>query len=157
MFVDRGDLERRMTADLLVQYCDDDNDGIADENAVSEVCEDADRALRSVLIGKGYTAAQLTKLESDKGLRRLGATIGAELAAFRRPALYLDDGTTLFTVAARTAKAELSRYASGELRSIAEDVAGKSANLNSLRTTTAPKFYVRADPNNPNDRGPGGF
>jgi hypothetical protein len=157
MFVDKGDLERRITSDLLIQYCDDDNDGAADDNAVSEVCEDADRALRAVLIGKGYTPEQLTKLESDKGLRRLGATIGAELAAFRRPALFLADGTTLFTVAARTARAELSKYASGELRSIAEDVAGKSANLQSLRTTTTPKFYVRADPSDPNDRGPGGF
>jgi hypothetical protein len=157
MFIDQGDLERRMGAETFVQCTDDDNDGVADATVVSELCDDVDAVVRSLLIGKGWTPDQITKLESDKAIRRLAAWIGADLTAERRQQFRNPDGSTQYTDRARDARADIQKYATGELRSIAEPQAGKNANLGSQKSNKTPKYYFTSDPRDPNDRGPGGF
>lgn len=156
-FTSKADLENRMGADRLRQFTDDDNDGVADDDAISEVVDDTDAEIRSVLIGKGYSEDQLTKMEGDKALRRIAARIGAEYAGDRRAEFKNPDGTNAYSEQAERARRELDKYARGEKRSAAEPQAGKSANLKSLRTAGEPRYVVRANPRDPDDNGPGGF
>lgn len=156
-FVDPGDISRRMGQDKFIQCTDDDNDGKADPNVVQEICDDVDAVVRSILVGKGYGADGLRKLEEDKGLRRLASWIGADFTCDRRQEFKKDDGTNDYTQRAKDARADIAKYAAGELRSGAEDQAGKSANLKSASTSGTPRYYFRSDPRDPDGRNQGGF
>jgi hypothetical protein len=153
-FVDQGDLERRTSKDFVVQCADDDGDGVPDQDVLVEICEDVDVEVRSVLFGKGWSLDALNELESDKALRRLAATIGAELLAFKRREFFLADGSTIYSLAADRARKTLKLYATGENRSVAEDRAGVNPVLKAKRDPP-PKFQFA--PSSTKPRGPGGF
>lgn len=156
-FCDQGDIERRIGLDTLVQCTDDNNDGVPDDEVISDITGDTDSAVRACLYGKGWSKQQLDLLTSDKGLRRLGSIIAADFTLMRRKEFVLPDGTTMWTGPARTARLDIVKYATGELRSPAEDQAGTNPNLESPRSDGCPVFYVAPNPAVPGDRGAGGF
>jgi len=163
-FIDASGIVRRIGADAFLQCTDDDNDGVPDDGVVADIIADVDADVRSILVGKGWTAEQITRLESDANLRRQAAWIGADYTIARRATEFAQnpDGSNAYTMRAREARKAVTAYATMELRSVAEDQAGASANLQSTINPSSlaggKPFVFAADPNAPSGtKGPGGF
>lgn len=145
MFTSAARLEKKIGAERLVQYCDDNRDGTADEDAVAEVVNAADREVRATLRQKGWPEDKLSGLEVDDFVCALATTIAADRAAGRRAEFKLPDGTTLYTVEAKQARADLTRIATAELRPD-ETEAGRHMGTRSRAISPQPKHVV-TDPN----------
>jgi len=152
MFTTAARLELKIGAERLIQYCDDNQDGTADEAVVEQVIAGADREVRATLRQKGWSEEQLTGLEVDDFVCSIADTIAADRAAGRRAEHKLPDGTTIYTAEAKIARADLTRIAQTELRPD-ESVAGRNPATRSK--TTAVKTYVLPDPTT--GKAPGGF
>lgn len=153
----RAALESRMSASWVRDLFDDDNDGVlegTDLATLEQVLGDADDVVTGVLLNKGYSAAQIEILKADRQIVRLWANIAAQLAGERKPHLF-EDGVGPWDVIGQRARTELGRLARGDIRSHLESEAGVNTTL-SGQVDVRENFYA-PDPNDPNDRGPGGF
>jgi hypothetical protein len=145
MFTSAARLEKKIGAERLVQYCDDNRDGVADADTVEQVVLAADREVRATLRQKGWPEDKLSGLELDDFVCSLADTIAADRAAGRRAEFKLPDGTTLYSAEAKIARADLTRIATTELRPD-ETEAGRHAGTRSRAISPQPKHVV-TDPN----------
>jgi len=157
MFCGRADLEAAMTAVHMVQYLDDDRDGVPDDRALTDVTTEANREIEAMLVQKGFSHEQLVVLAKDEFVRRQAALVAKENAGFRRPTMLLADGTTIFSPEAKRARERIKMIASAELRLNAERAkgAGATGQVRGKANVPEPKFYVAPSSDDP--KGPGGF
>lgn len=164
-FGDRTALEARITADRVVQIFDFDGDGLvtgADETRLDQTIADANDVVAGILLGKGFSLAQLETLKDDNQIKRAWSCICAQLAGEVRTEWYDDEGKGPYDALGQRARAELKALTRGELRSRLETDpdgnAGVNAAIRADCSTASPVFIFNRNPNNPNDtHGPGGF
>jgi hypothetical protein len=145
MFTTVARLEKKIGAERLVQYCDDNRDGVADVDAVDQVIKAADREVRATLRQKGWSESKLAGLEIDDFVCSLADTIAADRAAGRRAEFKLPNGDTLYSSEAKQARLDLTRIATTELRPD-ETEAGRHLGTRSHQTIPTRKHVV-TDPN----------
>jgi hypothetical protein len=163
-FGDRSKLEDRFTPQRVVQLFDFDGDGLVagtDETRLEAIINDANDVVTGILLGKGFTLAQLALLVTDSQIVRAWAGICAQLAGEAKTEWLDDEGKGPFDGLGQRSRAELKAMSRGEIRSRLElesGGAGINSTLRGEKSTATPTFIFNRDPNNPNDRnGPGGF
>ena len=157
-FVTQEDLERRIGADRVTELCDDDNDGVADDEIVSEILGDANREVASILYGKGFARDDLTKLARDRFIRRKAAMIAAQLAGERRTEWCNDRGEGPFHRMGQDGRKAIEKMSSGELRAALEETHGANRSIRGKTKTGCPTFIFNRNPDDPKDvRGRGGY
>jgi phage gp36-like protein len=155
VFVARADLVARIGADTVAQLFDDDRDGVADDEPLNTILDDANRLTEARLLLKGFTRDQLALLSTDGTLRRFASDIALGLAGRRRPEWIDAEGRGRFDAISREAEKNLTLIAQGELRVPAESVHGGNQNLVGAIRVPDPPFVFTGSRANP--RGPGGF
>lgn len=159
-FVDEDSLTRRFGPSRFIQLFDDDGDGVADPLAVTEVLEDANADLRSYLLRKGYTDADLDALVADPLLRRLAAAIAMGYAGERRTEWLNDKGEGRYHAVRERAYGRLQSLQKAETRVPTEGDAGVTNKRVRGKVSAADPPFVFAS--SANDKangssGPGGF
>jgi hypothetical protein len=161
VFGTRIDLEQRLTAQRLVELFDDDGDGAvagSDLASLQTIMDEANDIVAGLLLNKGFNAVQLELLKADKQIQRAWSGIAAQLAGERKPEWLNERGQGPYDAFGLRGRAELKALATGETRSLIETVTGGSgANLGISGGVQTRAFLFSPDPNDPNDRGPGGF
>jgi hypothetical protein len=157
----RRALEARITAQRLLQLYDDDGDGLVtgtDLETLELIMADADDAVTGILLNKGYTLEQLDKIRLDRQVVVAWAGIAAQLSGERKPEWLNAEGRGPFDAFGTRGRGELGKLAAGILRS-QKEVEADGAGINQgLEGQSEPRtFFFAPDPNDPNDRGPGGF
>lgn len=161
-FINRGDLEKQITASRLTELFDDDEDGSVDRfdaEALAEVMSEANDITIGHLYNRGFTLDQLDGLSRDRGIRRAAAQIAAEIAGTRRSEfLNPSTGETVYDVLGKRGREYLKGLSAGEYRSRLEEQHGANRSIKGKNSATTPTFFINRDPSNPSDRdGPGGF
>ena len=160
----REALERRISAQRLVQMFDDDGDGAianGDLDTLEEIMGAASDVVTGLLLHKGFTAAQLEIIKSDRQVVHAWAGIAAQLAGERKTEWLDDNGQGPYDALGKRGRDELKALATGAIRSVQEATAGANpavSGANSVRVNEEPFIF---NPN-PRDygsggRGPGGF
>ena len=153
----RTALEQRTTATRVLQAFDDDGDGVlagADLLTLEATLADADDVVSGILVGKGYVPEQLELLRTDRQIVRAWAGIAAQLMGERRPE-WLEDGVGPFDEIGQRARSELTKLTRGEIRSVKEPDAGVISTISGM--VDAREHFFLPNPDDPLDRGPGGF
>ena len=153
----RTALEQRTTAIRVLQAFDDDGDGLiegADLATLEATLADADAVVTGILLGKGFTAVQIEAMRTDRILVRAWAGIAAQLMGERRPE-WLENGIGPFDEIGQRGRAEAKKFTTGENRSELEADAGVSSTISGM--VDARDHFFLPNPDDPLDRGPGGF
>jgi hypothetical protein len=157
----RKALENRITAQRLVQMFDDDGDGVVDGSdllTLESTLADADDAVTGILLQKGFSLEQLDIIRRDRQVVLAWANIAAQLSGERNTAWLDPQGRGPFDAFGVRGRSELGKLARGEIRSakeLGEDGAG--INLGIEGDIERRDWLFAPDPDDPNDRGPGGF
>lgn len=154
----RAALESRITPSRLVQCFDDDGDGLVsgtDLATLESTLADADDVVTGILLNKGFNVEQLAAVRIDRQVVLAWSGIAAQLAGERRVEWLDSQGHGPFDAFGVRGRSELGKLARGELRS--EKEADVGVNLGITGDIEPRQFLFAPDPNNPNDRGPGGF
>jgi len=154
----RKTVEDRVAGLALVDCFDDDGDGElagTDLDKLEQTLADADDVVTGILVSKGYTTAQLELIRTDRQIVRCWAGIVAQFAGERRHVWTDDEGGGPFEGLGQRSRIELTKLARGEIRSVEEPTAGPNLAVGGEVEHRA--FFFAPDPNDPNDRGPGGF
>ena len=153
--ITQAEFERRVGPRSVATYLDDDGDGVADADRVTEVLEEASAIVVGILLGS-FSTAQVTNLAAnDYALRGAVSDVAADLMARRRPELLSADGTTPYTSWRKSAEAVLERIARAERRAGAEATQGTNKNLRGRVNIDPPQFTFAASKGN--SQGPGGY
>lgn len=163
-FTTSARLVLKMGGQRLVQYFDDDNDGVADPAAMEEVIEDANSDVESKLLGKGWTRERLeaaAALEDDV-LSRIATNIAMGYAGERRPEWLDAEGKGPFDALREKAYERLKDLARARERLPAETEVGKHTQVGGrLSKEQNPDghfiFASTAEQRARGSRGPGGF
>jgi hypothetical protein len=157
----RRALEARITAQKLVQLFDDDGDGLVagtDLETLETLLADADDAVTGILLHKGYTLDQLDKIRLDRQVVVAWANIAAQLSGERRTEWLDANGRGPFDAFGQRGRSELGKLAAGIIRSQKEvEPDGAGINQGLVGESNDRPFFFAPNPNDPNDRGPGGF
>lgn len=163
-FGDRAALEARITPARVVELFDFDGDGLvagADETRMGSVIDDANDIVTGILVGKGFTLAQLATLKQDNQIVRAWAGICAQIAGEAKTEWLDAEGRGPYDGIGQRARSELRALTRGEIRSRLETEtggAGENQTIRGTKSVATPVFVFNRNPNNPNDtRGPGGF
>lgn len=164
-FGNRAALEARITPQRVVELFDFDGDGLVagtDETRMESVIDDANDIVTGILVGKGFTLAQLATLKDDNQIIRAWSGICAQIAGEAKTEWLDAEGKGPYDGIGQRARAELRSLTRGEIRSRLETDADGNAGINQTirgtKSTATPVFVFNRNPNNPNDtRGPGGF
>ncbi len=154
----RKTLEQRITASRLLEMFDDDGDGLlasTDLETLEAIMADADDVVSGILIKKGYNEDQLAVLGEDRQVMRAWAGIAAQLAGERKPEWLDANGRGPFEAFGQRGREDLRSLARGDLRSVQEDVVGATRAVSA--SSAARPLYFAGDPDDPCDRGKGGF
>jgi hypothetical protein len=154
----RKALEDRITAQRVVQCFDDDGDGRlegTDLDILALTLADADDIVTGLLLNKGFSLEHLERIKTDRQIVRAWSSIAAQLAGERRTEWLNERGQGIFDAFGARGRAELGALARGEIRSVHEPEVGANRALTGEVERRA--FIFAPDPNDPNDRGPGGF
>ena len=110
-YCDTTDLERAITAGMVLRLLDDDNDGTVDAAVATDLIADVDAEIDGY-VGRSYN---LTTLKADvpPTLRRLATDLFAQFAYQRRPELLNDRGETPWEGRYRRALAKLKELRDG--------------------------------------------
>lgn len=160
-FGSRAALEDRITAERVVQLFDRDGDGLitgGDETTMIEVFTDANDVVTGLLLGKGFTLAQLELLKADKQITRAWAGICAQLAGESKTEWLDDQGKGPYDGIGERARRDLKALSKGELRSRIEgepDGTGRNPIIGGEIEAESPTFIFNRNPGD--RRGPGGF
>ena len=157
-FVTREELEAMLGTQRVLDYFDDDRDGVLNDTEIGnleEVLAEANDFVVGQLQGKGYSGAdELTKLSSDRALRRSAKQIAADLAGDRRPEFRTEDGSSAFATAGERGRAYLKSFATQEVRTRVETTTqgvGGPSNMRARVSSPTPNSVFGRDPSDPND------
>jgi phage gp36-like protein len=92
--VTQAEIEQRLSARVLAQVYDDDNDGVADTNNISRLVEDASSYVLEFYYGN-YTAIP-DETDLPPALRRLALDAAHAYMALRHPEYVRADGSKMF-------------------------------------------------------------
>lgn len=162
VFTSFADVCSRVKPDAVIKCFDDDGDGAiagTDLTRYTEIEEETDDTVRSMLALKGFSRADVELLATDKSVRRMACDIFLGLAGERSPEWQDGDGFGPFQARMERGLANLRRLSRGELRAKGEGgTVPENTSLVGQVSQGCPPFIFSRDPNNPRDRfGPGGF
>ena len=162
-FLTLNDLENQIGADRIIQFFDDDADGIvagADPQVV-QVLEQAESQYYSRMLRAYPSRESLIDLaNADSSVKGYAIWMACELAAERRLEFTDAEGWGAFKMQYQRAIAELDLLSKGQARSIGEEAVGQGANtggkVQPSETALGEKPFVIA-PSKRNPQGSGGF
>lgn len=105
------DLERAITAAMVLRLLDDDNDGTVDSAVATDLIADVDAEIDGY-VGRNYNLTIL-KVDVPPTLRRLATDLLAQFAYQRRPEFLNDRGETPWEGRYRRALAKLKELRDG--------------------------------------------
>jgi hypothetical protein len=158
-FTTLAELQALITERRTIELFDDDNDGAiaADDASVAFALDSANAFVKSTIYRKGFSSEQIDLLTTDASLRRMATAIFAQYAGSRRTEFLDQNGNGPFKALGEQARKDLAAVASGELRSLLEEVAGANPIVSGDVSLGTPAFHFSRDPRFPGDPGPGGF
>ena len=153
--IDQGDLETRVGAATVVQFTDDDGDGVADAATITWLLDTSSRIAEGILL-KGYPSTDSIALlvGADPALLNDVVEIACGLMGGRRSGLLGPDGKVPYDGWRERACKRLQDVATAAIRSAGESAGGMNQ---ILKTRVTPKrdMIFAATRDKPN--GSGGF
>lgn len=165
-FLDLSDLQNQIGAQRIVQYFDDDGDGVVDDldPQVVQVLDQAEGQYYSRLLRAYSSKDALTTLaNNDPVVKGHVIWIACELAAERKPEFTDAEGWGAWKVQYNRSIKELDLLSKGATRTIAEEQVGAGANTGGTIQPSPPQggaqqfTFLPSRNDGSGGQGPGGF
>jgi hypothetical protein len=154
IFVTREELEDHIGAQRVLDFFDDDRDGVLNDRELAklnEVVAATNDTVSSQLLHKGWAADGLGEVMEDRAVRFAAKQIAASICGERKPEFYRADGTAPFAEQGTRGMKFLKDMARGDNRSRTEAAAGTNASIRGRISVSNPKRIFGRDPNDPTD------
>lgn len=159
-FTSLAELQNQIGIARALDLFDDAELGTISESdgPVAQALAQANDAVTSIVLLKGWSMLQLAQLAEDQAIRRYATSIFAQYGGQRRPEFFDSQGAGRYHTIGEQARKDLTNYAAGVFRSRKEvDGAGANPSLQPDTNIGAPVFIFSRDPRYPGKPGPGGF
>lgn len=154
-YIEQLDLERRVGARKVVEYCDDDGDGVADAPVVAALIQRASGVADSILL-PAFSIAEIVQLMTDPMAKGSVEDIAIAIMGGRRGEFITPDGRTPYDGWEKRGKETLRAVASGAERIAKEEAVGRNATIGGGVQASTPAVHVFASTRT-NPGGSGGF
>jgi hypothetical protein len=155
-FLTVEELQSHIGVQRLLDFFDDDRDGILGDDELARVVEVVavvNDTVSGAVVGKGWTAGATGELSEDRALRFAAKQIAAAICGERKPEFYDANGDPPFAAQGKRGNQYLKDMAKGDQRSRTEGTgAGGNQAIRGRFSTSTPSSVFGRDPNDANDQ-----
>lgn len=155
-FLTAEELTNHIGASRVVDFFDDDRDGVLndDERAkLIEVVAVTNDTVTGALLNKGWNESALAELSEDRALRFAAKQIASSICGERKPEFFDGNGDAPFAAQGKRGNQYLKDLAKGDQRSRAEVTgAGVNKSIRGRVSISDPSSVFGRDANDPTDK-----
>lgn len=155
-FLTPEELENHIGAKRVLDFFDDDRDGVlsdTEREKLIEVVAVTNDTVTGAVVKKGWDGAALNELCEDRALRFAAKQIASSICGERKPEFFDANGDAPFAAQGKRGMQYLKDLVKGEQRSRAEDTgAGGNRSIRGRVSISTPSRVFGRDPNDPCDK-----